>query len=95
MSPPHVAGAASEMPQVADLARPDQLAHRAPGVLHRHGAVHPVLVVQVDVVGAEPLQGRVTGLAHVLGPAVDGPAAVGQPLVAELGGQHDLVPRGP
>jgi hypothetical protein len=52
-----------------------------------------VLVVQVDVIGAEPGQRGVAGGDDVLRPPVDtDPGAVLAPLVAELGGQHHLVP---
>jgi hypothetical protein len=57
--------------EVGDLAGLDQLGRRPPGLLHRHRAVHPVLVVQVDMVDAESLQRGVAGAAHVLRPAVD------------------------
>ena len=42
--------------EVADLAGLDQLGHRADGLLDRHRLVDAVLVVEVDVVDAEPLQ---------------------------------------
>ena len=78
--------------EVADLAGRDQLGHRADGLLDRDGLVDAVLVVEVDVVDAEPLQRGVAGGADVLRPAVDAdPGAVGAALVAELGGQLDLV----
>jgi len=41
--------------EVADLAGLNQLLHRAPRLLYRSIRVHPVLVVEVDVVYAEPL----------------------------------------
>jgi hypothetical protein len=51
-----------------------------------------VLVVEVDVLDAEALQAGVAGRADVLGAAVDAdPGPVGEPLVAELGGQLHLV----
>ena len=51
-----------------------------------------MLVVQVDVVGAEPLERRVARALHVVGPAVDAePLPVLVALVAELGGEHHLV----
>ena len=94
----HGVGAADRLrrrlgePEVADLAGLDQLGHRADGLLDRHGLVDAVLVVEVDVVDAEPLQRGVAGRADVLGAAVDADAgAVGPALVAELGGQLDLV----
>jgi len=52
---------------VAHLARPDQLVERAEGVLYRHGRVRGVLVVQVDVVDAEPAQAGVARLPDVVG----------------------------
>ena len=54
--------------------------------------IDAVLVVEVDVVDAEPRERRLAGLADVLGAAVDAlPAAVVAAHVAELGRQHDLV----
>jgi len=41
---------------VADLALGDQLGQRPDGVLDRRVRVDPVLVVQVDAVGAQPRQ---------------------------------------
>jgi hypothetical protein len=49
-----------------------------------------VLVVEVDVIDAEPLQARVARLAHVLGLAVD-PALAVDDLDRELGREHDLI----
>jgi len=52
-----------------------------------------VLVVEVDVVDTEALERCVAGGPDVLGRAVDADAAaVGVALVAELGGELDLVP---
>ena len=42
--------------EVADLAGLDELGHGADGLLDRHGRVDPVLVVEVEVVDAEPLE---------------------------------------
>ena len=44
--------------EVAHLARLDELRHRADGLLDRHADVDAVLVVEVDVVDAEPLAAR-------------------------------------
>jgi len=78
--------------QVADLARLDELLHRADGLLDRDRGVHAVLVVEVDVVDTEALERGVAGGADVRRAAVDAdPAAVGVALVAELGGELDLV----
>ena len=79
--------------QVADLTGGHQLGQCPPGVLHRHRGVHPVLVVEVDVVDPEPLERRVARPPHVVGPAVHADErAVRSALVAELGGQRHLVP---
>ena len=71
MGPPHRRRRRLRDPQVPDLARLDQLGHRPPGVLDRHRPVHPVLVVQVDVVDPEPLQRLVTGPPRVVRLPVD------------------------
>ncbi len=82
--------------EVADLAGGDQFAHGAHGLLDRRVGVDPVLVVEVDVVDAQPGQRGVTGLPHVLGATVDG--APGRVLRiahdGELGGDDRLVPAG-
>ena len=57
--------------EVADLALGHELGHGPDRLLDRRVGVHAVLVVEVDVVDAEPGEGAVAGLAHVLGPAVD------------------------
>ena len=59
-------GDASDRPRWRDLAGLDELGHRADGLLDRHGLVDAVLVVEVDVVDAEPLQRGVAGGADVL-----------------------------
>jgi hypothetical protein len=77
---------------MAHLAGAHQVGHRAHGVLDRHLAVHPMLVVQVDVVHTQPLQAGVAGGAHVLWSAVDAEeSAVGRAHAAELGCEHHLV----
>ena len=53
--------------QVADLARLDELRHGADGLLDRDRRVDAVLVVEVDVVDAEALQGGVAGRATYSG----------------------------
>ncbi len=90
--PAQRAGARLAQSEVANLSLGDQLGHGADRLLDRHAPVQPVLVVEVDVIDAEPPQRRLAGMANVLGPAVDGEAAVpvtgGEP---ELGGDDDLV----
>ena len=79
-------------PDVADLALGHQLGQRADGVLDRRVRVHPVLVVEVDVVGAEPPQRSLDRGADVGRAAVEVPrAAAGVRHEAELGRQHHLV----
>jgi hypothetical protein len=68
-----------------------QFRHGADGLFDRHGGVDPVLVVEIDVVDAEPLQRGVARAAHVLRLAIDGTSAVSATFHRELGGDHDLV----
>ena len=56
VSAPDCGGAGLGQADVADLALGDQLGQGADGVLDGGLRVDPVLVVQVDVVSAEPLQ---------------------------------------
>ncbi len=86
-------GARLGEPEVADLARGDELRHRAHGLLDGGRGVHAVLVVEVDVVGPEALERGVAGRAHVVRGAVD--AALGRvvrvALDPELRGEEHLV----
>ncbi len=71
--------------EVTHLAGLHLLGHHADRVLDRHAAIEPVLVPEVDVVGAEALQAPLERRAHVLRPAVLArDPAVGE-LEAELG----------
>ncbi|GEB55380.1 hypothetical protein GCM10017674_53840 [Streptomyces gardneri] len=77
----------------ADLALGDQLADGARCLLDRRVRVDPVLVVQVDVVGAQPLQRALDRGTDVGRAGVEVPGAVaGVGDQAELGGQNHLVP---
>src|ERR687893_1970077 len=79
-------------PEVSDLPSFDELLHRAHGLLDGYLRVHPVLVVEVYRVNAEPPERGVARLSYVLRPAVDAdPAPVLAPLVAELGRENDLL----
>jgi hypothetical protein len=63
------------------------------GLLDRRLGIHAVLVVEIDVVDAEPLERGVDRGADVLGAAVDPPLRrVRAGGVAELRREHDLVP---
>ena len=76
--------------EVLDLARGDQFFHRAGHVFHRHGGIDPVLVEQVDAIGAQTLQRRIAHGADAFWAAVLALAAV-TVLEAEFGGDDDLV----
>src|SRR5689334_279293 len=52
------------------LAGRDELRHRAYRLLDRRLRIDAMLVVEIDVVGAEPLQRSLDRFADVLGPAV-------------------------
>ena len=78
---------------MADLARRDQLRHRADRFLDRRRRVDAVLVVEVDVIDSQPLQRGLAGGVDVLGAAVDrAPRRLARgDLDAELGGEKDLL----
>jgi hypothetical protein len=79
-------------PEEADLPLLHELGHRPDRLLDWHLRVDAVLVVEVDVIGAEPLERRLAGAADVLGGAVDAEAVAALVAdVAELRGEHDLV----
>ena len=64
----------------------------AHGVFDGGLGIDPVLVIQVDMVGAEPLQGAFDRRADVRRAAVESSwAAAGVGDDAELRGQHDLM----
>ena len=82
------------MAEVPDLALSHQLVQRGQGFLDRGDRVRDVLLVQVDVIGAQPPQ-RLGDRTPDVGATALG--AGGRPVAhvhapaAELGGQHDLV----
>ena len=89
---PDGGGAGLREADVADLALGDELCQGADRVLDGRLRVDPVLVVEVDVVGAEPPQGTLNRRADVRRAAVeDAGAATGMRDEAELRRQHDLV----
>src|SRR5712692_10167931 len=47
----------------------DQITYRAGHLLDRHGRIDPVLIEEIDVVGAEPAQGALHRLTDMLRPA--------------------------
>src|SRR5690349_13344099 len=78
--------------EVAHLPLLHELRHRPDGLLDRHVVVDAMLIIEVDVVDAEPLERGVAGATHVLRGAVDAEAvALLVADVAELRGENDLV----
>lgn len=75
---------------MTDLAGLDEFGDGAGGVLDRHLGVESVLIEQVDVVGAQPLQRSVDNLADVVGLRVQ-PLETVVDVEAELGGDPHLV----
>ncbi len=56
---------------VANLASLDQFGHGANGVLDGHRGVDTVLIIEIKVIGVQPLQAGVDGLANVRRTAID------------------------
>ena len=78
--------------EVANLPLLDELGHGADGLLDRRVRIDAMLVVDIDVVGAEPLERGVTGGENVLAVAADAePLALLGADAAELCREHDLV----
>ena len=83
--------------EVLHLAGLDELSHRPDRLLDLDVRVDPVLVVEVDVVHPQALEGTVDGLADVLRRAIDGAEGryvTGDCVVQvalELAGDHVLV----
>lgn len=78
---------------MAHLARLDQLLHRAGHVLHRHLWIDPILVKEVDDVGAQPLQRFISDLPNAPRPAIDRLAGIAA-LKSEFGRDHHLITDG-
>src|ERR1700682_5791423 len=79
-------------PEVKDLAGGDQFGHRAHCLLDRYVGVDAVLVVEVDMTDAKPLQRGIAGGPDVLGAAADaGERSVGAAHVAKLRRHDDAV----
>ncbi len=84
-------GARLAQPEMADLALLDEPAHRPNRVLDRHFWIDPMLVIEIDLVDAEPLQAGLAGLLDVGRAAVDTVGAAGLAGLTELGRDDDLV----
>jgi hypothetical protein len=86
------AGAGLGQADAADPAFGDEVGEDADGFLDGRAGIDPVLVVQVDVVRAQPPERPLDGGADVGRAAVgDAGAAAGVRDEAELRGHHDLV----
>src|SRR3954452_10498187 len=78
--------------QIAYFAIPDELAHRADGLLNRYFEIDAVLVVQIDHIDAETPQAGIARLLHVLRPAAYAQElAVFRADIAEFSREHDLI----
>ena len=91
MGPPDGGRAGLGQTEVKDLAFPDEVFHRSGHIFHRDLGVHPMLVEQVDVVGAQAPQGTFHGPPDVIGAAVEGRGLAFFDAKAEFGGNDDLV----
>lgn len=89
--PLQLSGVALGDPQVADQPLVDQLGHRSHGLFHGDLRVHPVQVVEVDVIRAETCQRRLAVAADPLRTSIEA-YSVFVADDAELGGERDLVP---
>src|ERR1041384_6758682 len=79
--------------EVTPLALLQEVSHGADGILDGGVEVHPVLVIEVDMVHAEALQGSIATGAHVVRAAVHAQErAIRFTLVAELGSDDEPVP---
>lgn len=58
------------------LAFGDQVLHRSGHILHRHVGIDPMLVVEIDMIGAQALEAALDGAADLRRPAVDAAAVL-------------------
>lgn len=89
-------GACLGKPDCAHLALLHQFRHRADGFLDRHGGIDAVLVIEVDDVRPESLEGGLGDGFRIFRPAVDAFDRLGGGLArvdaeTELGGDHHPV----
>ena len=72
--------------EIEHLARLDQVSHGTHGFFDGYVLVHPVLIVEIDVVHPQTHERVVARLLHVVGPPTDAkPCAVLAAYIAELG----------
>ena len=81
--------------QVQHLAFGHQFRHGSDRFFDRDGRIHPVLVVEIEAVGAEPRQGTRTARLDMSRPTIDFDASAGCRHQSELARQDHLVPPAP
>src|SRR6202022_3199557 len=72
-------------PEMPDLPLCLQANHRTDRILDRHGFIHPMDEVEIDIVGPETLEALVAGLDHVFRIALGPRLAIRKTNVPELG----------
>ena len=78
--------------QMTHFAGLDQFGHRADGFFDGNSWIDAMLVIQIDMIDAEPLEAGIAGRMYVLGCSIDaGERAIGAAHMTELGGQHDVL----
>src|SRR5580698_4258527 len=81
--------------QVAHLAGFDEVRHRADSLLDRHGAIHAMLIIEVDLFDAEALERGVASRPYVFGPSVDLASTIGMADDSEFGRDDHAIPNRP
>src|SRR5438046_10350231 len=76
----------------AHLAFTHEIADGPGDILHRHGPVDPMLVEQIDVIGAEPEKRWVGDLADAFGPTIGSAGRATRELPTESRRHNGLVP---
>jgi hypothetical protein len=82
--------------KMPDLARRNQILDCAGDIFHWRLRIHAMLVIEVDIVGLQPLEGAFDHLADMVRPAdgLAGKAAAVLDVETELGCDHHLVAHG-
>src|SRR5271163_3381364 len=93
MGAPDVGDARLGKTEKSHLPLLNQVTHRAGYLFDRHRRIDAMLIEQVDIVGAQPLQRALRRLANVLGPArsLDADLLSVYEAKTKLGGDYDLV----
>jgi hypothetical protein len=80
--------------EMLDLAFANQLADRPRDVFDRHLRIDAMLIEEIDPIGLEPLERRVSHFAYVRRPAVETRQLATLECEPELGGDDDLLSDG-